>query len=220
MERRNGIGFYSLAHILPPFLPTTMSIDFELEGAVISGVVFAVGMALLFTNYTLTEFGKRLQGSALRFYRARTRLKEFRIASLVPSGFLSWAALALVLACGIPLLLSRFLQGFETSRTIVLSPPPQSPPTAPPVPSANGPQATQLTQTLTTGDIANLVDVWRSVSEQANSAMDTTSQIAKLLSSWPKQINEDRSKLIKELIDLRAKIDRREELNCNPCQFL
>ena len=87
-------GFYSLTHILPTFLPTAMSIGFELEGAVISGVIFSVGMALLYTNYTLTEFGKRLQGSALRFYPTRTKLREFRIASLVPSGFLSWAVVA------------------------------------------------------------------------------------------------------------------------------
>ena len=205
-----AVGFYSLTRILPRFLPTTMSIGFELEGVVISGVIFAVGMALLFTNYTLTEFGKRLQGSALRFYRTRTNLREFRIASLVPSGFLSWAAVALVLACGIPLLLSRFLQGSETIRTIVLSPPPQSPPTAPSAPSPNGaPQAPQTTQALTTEDVANLIDFWRSVSEQTNSAMDTTNQIEKLLSSWPKQINEDRGKLIKELNDLRTEIDRR-----------
>ncbi len=72
-----AVGFYSLTRILPPFLPTTMSIGFELEGAIISGVIFVVGMAVLFTNYTLTEFGKRLQASALRFYRTRTKLRDF-----------------------------------------------------------------------------------------------------------------------------------------------
>jgi hypothetical protein len=205
-----AVGFYSLTRILPPFLPTTMSIGFELEGAVISGVIFAVGMALLFTNYTLTEFGKRLQGSALRFYRTRTKLREFRIASLVPSGFLSWAAVALVLACGIPLLLSRFLQGSETIRTIVLSPPRQSPPTALPAPSPNGaPQAPQSAQTLATEDVAMLIDVWRSVTEQMKSTIDSTNQIEKLLSSWPKQINEERGKLLDELNVLRDEIEQR-----------
>ena len=203
-------GFYSLTHILPTFLPTAMSIGFELEGAVISGVIFSVGMALLYTNYTLTEFGKRLQGSALRFYPTRTKLREFRIASLVPSGFLSWAVVALVLACGIPLLLSRFQLGSETIRTIVLSAPPQSLPVTLPAPSpAGAPQAPQSTQTLTTEDVATLIDVWRSVTEQMNSTIDSTNQIDKLLSSWPKQINEDRNKLVKDLNDLRNEIDRR-----------
>jgi hypothetical protein len=96
-------GLYVLIRILPPFLPTTMSIGFVTEGAAVSGVVFAAGLALLYTNFTLTESGKRLQASALRFYPTRTKLREFRIASLVPSGFLFWAAVALVLACGTPL---------------------------------------------------------------------------------------------------------------------
>jgi hypothetical protein len=205
-----AVGFYGLTHILPPFLPTTMSIGFELEGAVVSGVIFAVGMALLFTNYTLTEFGKRLQGSALRFYRTRTKLREFRIASLIPSGFLSWAAVALVLACGVPLLLSRFLQGSETNRTIVLSPPPQPPPAAPTATSPIGaPQAPQTSQTLQTEDVAALIEVWRSVTDQMNSTIDDTNQIEKLLSSWPKQISDDRSKLIGELSPLRAEINQR-----------
>jgi hypothetical protein len=205
-----ALGFYSLTRILPPFVPTTMSIGFELEGAVSSVVVFAVGMALLFTNYTLTEFGKRLQGSVLRFYRTRTKLREFRIVSLVPSGFLSWATVALVLACGLPLLLSRFLPGSETIRTIVLSPPPKSPPIAPPTPSPGGaPQTPQSTQTLTTEDVAALIDVWRSVTEQMNSTIENTNQIEKLLLSWPQQIKEDKAKLTNELNDLRNEISQR-----------
>lgn len=205
-----GVGFYSLTRILPPFLPTTMSIGFELEGAVISGVIFAVGMALLSTNYTLTEFGKRLQGSALRFYRTKTKLKEFRIAGLVPSGFLSWATIALVLAIGTPLLLSRFLPGSEPIRTIVLSAPPQSPPAAPPAPSpAGAPQAPQSTAALTTEDVAALIDVWRSVTEQMNSTIENTNQIEKLLLSWPKQIKEDKAKLVNELNDLRNEVNQR-----------
>ena len=206
-----AVGFYSLTRILPPFLPTTMSIGFELEGAVISGVIFAVGMALLYTNFTLTEFGKKLQTSALRFYPTRTKLREFRIASLVPSGFLSWAAVALVLACGIPLLLSRFLPGSEIIRTIVLSPPPQSPPAAAPsVPSpAGAPLAPQSTQALTTEDVATLIDVWRSVTEQMNTTIDSTNRIEKLLSSWPKQVSENKGKLVGELNALRTEIDQR-----------
>ena len=203
-------GLYILTRILPSVLPTTMSIGFEVEGAVISGVIFAAAIALLSTNYTLTEFGEKLQASALRFYPTRTKLREFWIASLVPSSFLSWALVALVFACGIPLLLSRFLPGSETFRTIVLSPPPQSPSAAPSPPASTSvAEAPKSTQTLTTEDVANLTDVWRSVSEQTKSTMDTNKQIAELLSSWPKQINEDRNKLTKELNDLRTQIDRR-----------
>lgn len=203
-------GFYILTRILPSFLPTTMSIGFELEGAVISGVIFAIGMALLYTNFTLTELGKKLQASALRFYPTRAKLKEFRIASLVPSGFLSWAAIALVLAGGIPLLLSRVLPGSEIIRTIVLSPPPQSPPTTPSAPSPGGaPQTPQSTQALTSEDVKNLIELWRGVSEQTNSISDTNNQIEKMLLSWPKQIREDRNKLINELNDLRNEINRR-----------
>jgi hypothetical protein len=202
-------GFYILTRILPSFLPTTMSIGFELEGAVISGIILAIAIALLSTNYTLTDFGRKLQTSALRFYPTRAKLREFRIVSLVPSGFLSWALVALLFECGIPLLLSRFLPGSETFRTIVLSPPPQSPPAATSAPSPAGVAETpQSTQTLTTEDVANLIDVWRSVSEQTKSTTDTTKQIEELLSSWPTQINEDKNKLTKELNDLRNEIER------------
>ncbi len=203
-------GFVILTRILPSFLPTTMSIGFELEGAVISGVIFAVAMALLSTNYTLTEFGKKLQASALQFYPTRAKLREFWIARLVPSGFFSLAAVALVLACVIPLLLSLFLHGSETFRTIVLSPPSQSPPAAP-APSApspaGAPQAPQSTQALTTEDVATLIDVWHSVTEHMNSTINNTNQIEKLLSSWPKQINENRGKLLTDLVNLRNEID-------------
>ena len=72
-----ALGFYILTRILPPFLPTTMSIGFEPEGAAISGVIFAAAIAFLSTNYALTEFGKRLQASALRFYPTRAKLSSF-----------------------------------------------------------------------------------------------------------------------------------------------
>ena len=164
-----------LIRILPSFLPTTMSIGFVLEGAVVSGVVFAAGMALLCTNYTLTEFGNKLQASALRFYPTRTKLREFRIASFVPSGFFTWVAIALILACGTPLLLSRVLQASETFRMIVLSPPPQSPPAPPSAPSPPGAsQAPQSAQTLATEDVATLIGVWRDVTDQMNSTIDST----------------------------------------------
>ena len=117
----------------------------------------------------------------------------------------------LVLACGTPLLLNRFLQGSETFRTIVLSPPPQSPPAAPSAPApAGAPQAPRSTQTLATEDVATLIDVWRSVTEQTNSTIDNTNQIEKVLSSWPKQINEERSKLVDELNVLRNEINNRK----------
>jgi hypothetical protein len=54
-----------------------------------------------------------------------------------------------------------------------------------------------------------LIDVWRSVTEQMNSTIDSTNQIEKLLSSWPKQINEDKGKLVGELNSLRAEINQR-----------
>ncbi|MBR1030336.1 hypothetical protein [Bradyrhizobium liaoningense] len=117
-----GVGLYILTRIVPSFLPTTVSIGFILEGSVISGLVFAAAMALLYTNYSLTEFGKKLQRSALRFYPTRAKIREFRLASLVPSGFLSWAAVALVIACGAPLLLSRLLSGSESRATAELAP--------------------------------------------------------------------------------------------------
>jgi hypothetical protein len=202
-----AVGVYGMTRILPLFLPTTMSIGFELEGVVVNSVIFAGAMAFLFTNYTLTEFGKRLQGSALRFYGSKTKLREFRIASLIPNGFLSWAAIALVLACGTPLLLSRYLQGSETFRTIVLSPPPPAAPAAtPPV----GPsQVPQTSQTLQTEDVAALIDVWHSVAAQMTSTIDDANQIEKILSSWPKQIADDRGKLIGELSPLRGEINQR-----------
>jgi hypothetical protein len=107
-----GIGFYVLTRVIPSFLPATLSIGFIMEGALISGGVFASGMALLYTNYALTDFGKSLQRSALRFYPTRKRIcDEFRLASLVPGGFLAWTVLSIVLTCGMPLLLSRYLPG-------------------------------------------------------------------------------------------------------------
>jgi hypothetical protein len=52
-----GIGFYVLTRVIPSFLPVTLSIGFIMEGALISGIIFASGMALLYTNYALTDFG-------------------------------------------------------------------------------------------------------------------------------------------------------------------
>jgi hypothetical protein len=133
-----GACLYLLTRIIPKFMPTTLGIGFIVEGTLISGAIFAAGTALLYTNYTLTEFGKSLQRSALRFYPTRKRLREFRIASLVPGSFVAWSILAMVLACGMPLLLSLYLPGSETFRTIVLSAPPQA---APNTPSAAPPPA-------------------------------------------------------------------------------
>jgi hypothetical protein len=205
-----GVGLYILTRVVPSFLPTAVSIGFILEGSILSGLVFAVAMAFLYTNYSLTELGKKLQASALRFYPTRAKIREFRFASLVPSGFISWAAVSLVLACSTPLLLSRYLPGSESIRTIVLSPPLQTPPAATPATApAGSPNAPQSTQTLATEDVTTLIDVWRSVTEQMNSTIESTNQVEKLLSSWPKQINDDRSKLLSELNALRTVVNQR-----------
>jgi hypothetical protein len=104
-----------------------------------------------------------------------------------------------------PLLLSYLLQGSEIIRTIVLSPP-----LAPSAPSPTAaPLTPQSTQTLTTEDVAALIDVWRSVTEQMNSTIENTNRIEKLLLSWPQQIKEDKTKLINELNDLRNEVAQR-----------
>ena len=111
-------------------------------------------------------------------------------------------------ACGIPLLLSRFLPGSGTIRTIVLSPPPQSPPAAPSAPPpASAPNAPQSTQTLTTEDVATLIDVWRSVLEYTKSTTETAKRAEELLSSWPTQIKEDKNKVTSGLNNLRNEVN-------------
>jgi hypothetical protein len=205
-----ALGLYLLTRIIPNFLPATVSIGFLFEGSVISGVIFAAGMALLYTNYTLTDFGRSLQRSALRFYPTRKKIREFRLASLAPSSFLAWSIAAMVLACGTPLLLSRYLSGSETIRTIVLSAPPQAPQAIPPAaPSQAASPPPQDTQTLKTEDVAALIDVWRSVREQMNSTIDSTNQVEALLSAWPKRISENRADLLNRLATLRDTVNQR-----------
>lgn len=205
-----AVGLYGVTRIVPNFLPITFSIGFVLEGAFLSGLMFVLGMAILYTNYTLTDFGRSLQRSALRFYPTREKLREFRLASLVPGSFLAWTGLAAVMAVATPLLLSRILPGSETIRTTVLSPPPQVPSAAPPAPpSQSPPQSSPGTQALKTEDIATLIDVWRSVSEQMNSIIEVTNQVDGILSAWPKRINENRSDLVDQLLKLRDTINQR-----------
>jgi hypothetical protein len=205
-----GVGLYILTRIVPSFLPTTFSIGFILEGSVISGLVFAAAMALLYTKYSLTEFGKKLQRSALRFYPTRAKIREFRLASLVPSGFLSWVAVALVLACGAPLLLSRLLSGSESIRTIVLSAPPQASPVIPPVAQPPSPQQRPAEgPTLQNEDVARLIDVWRSVSDQMNSTTDITKQLDSLLLDWPKRATDNKVELSNQLNTLRDTVNSR-----------
>jgi hypothetical protein len=204
-----GLGLYGLTRVIPSFLPTTFSVGFVLEGAIVSGVIFALGMALLYTNYTLTEFGRSLQRSALRFYPTKSRLREFRIASLVPGSFLAWTGLAVVLALGSPLLLSSYLPRSETIRTIVLSAPPQTPPAPSATPTQGAPRSPPQPQALKTEDIATLVDVWRSVSEQMNTIIDVTNQVDGLLSAWPKRMGENRADLLDELGKLRDTVNQR-----------
>jgi hypothetical protein len=198
-----GMGSFVLTRIMPRFLPTTMSIGFVWEGALFSGLFFAAGMALLYANYTLTELGRKLQSSALRFYPTRKGLREFRIGSLVPSGFLAWAAVSVVLAWGTPLLLNHYLPSSETLRTIVLSAPPQAPPAAAPAtPSPNAPKQDAATQSLQTQDVAALIDFWHSVSEQMTSTVENVDQIEALLSDWPKKVSETKSDLYTQLNEL------------------
>jgi hypothetical protein len=109
-----GLGFYALTSIVSKILPTTIVIGFLWEAATLSGLIFVAGMVFLCTNYTLTDFGRSLQRSALRFYPTKARIREFRLASLVPSGFLGWAGLSVVMALGMPLLFGHYLPGSET----------------------------------------------------------------------------------------------------------
>jgi hypothetical protein len=205
-----GIGLYVLTRVAPSFLPTAMSIGFIVDGSVTSGIMFAAAMVFLYTNYILTEFGKSLQRSALRFYSTKSRIRECRLASLVPSSFPAWTALSFLLACGMPLLLSRYLPGSEIIRTIVLSPPPQVPPATPrAVPPQTGPQSPQAAQPLTTEDIATLMDVWRSVSEQMNSTIESANKVGAILSDWPKRVTENKAELLIQIGALRDAIDQR-----------
>jgi hypothetical protein len=206
-----GLGLYVLilTRVISQFMPTTLSVGFIVEGTLISFTIFAAAMALLYSNYTLTEFGRSFQRSALRFYPARKRIREFRFASLLPGNFLAWTTLSLVLACGTPLLLSSYLPGSETIRTIVLSPPPQAAPPAQAAPSPAGPQSPPATQPLTTEDVAALMDVWRSVSDQMNSTMESTNQVEALLSTWPRRVTENKASLLDQIGTLRDAINQR-----------
>jgi hypothetical protein len=128
----------------------------------------------------------------------------------VPGSFLSWAALSFLLACGMPLLLSRYLAGSETIRTIVLSPPPQVPPATPrAAPPPTAPQSPPATQPLTTDDIATLMDVWRSVSEQMNSTIESTNKVEAMLSGWPTRVTENKADLLSQIGTLRDTINQR-----------
>jgi hypothetical protein len=54
-------------------------------------------------KYSLTEFGRSLQRSALRFYPKREKVRKSRLLSAVPNNPLVWGVVAALLVSALPL---------------------------------------------------------------------------------------------------------------------
>jgi hypothetical protein len=208
------VGLFILFVVIPRYLPRLLAIEFVVEAVLTSAVVLALGLALLSTKYRLTEFGRLLQRSALRFYRDQTSLRKIRILSAVPSNPLIWGVLAVILACALPLALESYLPSqlrTDFRPTIIISSPPANQsgptPTAPPAPTAPGPTPQQAT--LTADEIRTLIDVWRSVAGQMNEIIILTNAGQALLPNWPENVRGNAEAFWRELIRQRDSINQR-----------
>ncbi len=206
-----AVGFFGLFFIIPRYLPRALAIEFVVEALLISAVALALGIALLTTNYRLTEFGKSLQQSALRFYRDRSSLRKVTLLSAIPSKPLIWGALAALFVCTLPPVLDLYFPAHDATRTVIISSPPANPslpgaPTPPP-PGASAPSPQQVT--LTADEIRTLIDVWRSVAEQMSSIILLTNQVQSLLPNWPQRLAGDRGAVATQLLEMRDQINQR-----------
>jgi hypothetical protein len=208
-------GFFILFDIVPRFLPRALAIEFVVEAVIISAVILALGLALLSTKYRLTEFGRLLQQSALRFYPNQSRLRKIRILSAVPSNPLIWGALAAIIVCAVPAALEFYLPAqlrTNARPTVVISSPPANPsqPITPSPPAGPAVTPTPPGQTtLSTNEIEALIDFWKSIKDQMDGIIGLTDQGQSLVKTWPQDIKNDRNSVASRLIGMRDSINQR-----------
>jgi len=209
-------GIFMLFVIIPRYIPRLLAIEFVAEAILISAVVLALGIALLSTKYRLTEFGRSLQQSALRFYSDRSALRKLKVLSAVPNKPLIWGALATILVCALPPTLDSYLPaqlrtGFQP--TVIISSPPANavgpvPLAPPPAPSTS--PSTPHEMTLTAEEIKTLVDVWRSVQDQMNDIVILTNAGQALIPNWPQRVRDGGNQAFaNELLRQRNLINQR-----------
>jgi len=212
-----GAGLFILFLVIPRYLPRTLAIEFVVEAVLISSVVLALGIALLSTKYRLTEFGRSLQQSALRFYSDRSTLRKLKILSAVPGKPLVWCLLAALFACALPPALELYLPvqlrtGFQPTVRVTSAPDSSSGALlVGPPPVTSTPQSTsQETMTLTADQARTLVDVWRSVKEQMDDIVGLTNAGQALLPNWPQRVREGGSQAFaNELVRQRNLVNQR-----------
>jgi hypothetical protein len=210
-----AVGIFILFVIIPRYLPRFLAIEFVAETILISAVALALGVAVLSTKYRLTEFGKSLQQSALRFYPDRSTLRKLKILSAVPSKPLIWGALAAVLVCALPYTLDLYLPTqlrTDFRPTVIISPPPANPGGSTPTAALTAPASVSSTQqatTLTADEIRTLIDVWRSVAVQMNEILKLTNSGQELIPNWPERVKDNANVFAAELLRQRNSINDR-----------
>jgi hypothetical protein len=208
------VGLFILFVVIPRYLPRLLAIEFVVEAVLTSAVVLVLGLALLSTKYRLTEFGRLLQRSALRFYRDQTSLRKIRILSAIPGKPLIWGMLAVILACALPLALESYLPAqlrTDFRPTIIISSPPSlGGPSAPAPPAPAPPLVPEPPKptTLTAGEIEKLKDAWNSVNNQMEGIQGLTTESQELVKDWPQRIKVNPQAVGSQLLQMRDAINQ------------
>jgi hypothetical protein len=208
-------GFFILFDTIPKYLPRALAVEFVVEAVIISAVILALGLALLSTKYRLTEFGRLLQQSALRFYPNQSRLRKIKILNAVPSNPLIWGALAAIIVCAVPAALEFYLPAqlrTNARPTVVITSAPANPsqPITPPPPAGPAVTPTPPGQTtLSTNEIEALIDFWKSIKDQMDGIIGLTDEGQSLVKTWPHDIKNDRNSVASRLFGMRESINQR-----------
>lgn len=191
------------------YLRRALALEIFAATVAFSLLILVFGITLIATKYSLTEFGRSLQRSALRFYPKREKVRKAWLLSAVPSSPLVWGVAAALLVSVLPFALQSYLPFQEPIRTVIISAPPANPNPSPPAPTPPSNTGSAPQQTMLTADeIGTLIDVWRSVSGQMNEIIDLTNAGLALIPNWPQRVKSDAVAFSRELIRQRDSINQ------------
>ncbi len=208
------VGLIALFNVVPRYFPKLLANEFVAEAVAISFVLMVFALAVISTNYQLTEFGATLQQSAQRFYQNRKRLHGVAVLSAVPKSSLGWGLFAALLACILPPVLELYLPARLRAAgqpTVVISS----------APASSGSQATSINSTgpapipsadpvmLSADEIGALVEFWNSIKDQMSGIIGLTSQGQSRIESWPRDVETNRDELVSRLRSMRDSINAR-----------